>query len=55
MLIENRLCSSGFDPGRIDGVFDDKTRKAIKKYQINRGLNQTGYIDPATVCALLLG
>lgn len=55
LLIENRLRSSGLDPGRIDGVFDDKTRKAIKKYQKNRGLNQTGYIDPATVRALLLG
>ena len=55
LLIENRLKSAGFDPGRRDGIFDDKTRKAIKKYQKNRGLNQTGYIDPATVRALLLG
>ncbi len=55
LLIENRLKSAGFNPGRLDGVFDDSTRKAIKKYQKDRGLNQTGYIDAATVRALLLG
>lgn len=55
LLIENRLKSSGFNPGRLDGVFDSSTRKAIRKYQKDRGLNQTGYIDAATVRALLLG
>ena len=55
LLIENRLKSAGFDPGRRDGIFDDKTRKAIKKYQKDRGLNDTGYIDPSTVRALLMG
>lgn len=55
LLIENRLRSSGFDSGRADGVFDDKTRKAIRKYQKSRGLTETGYIDPSTVRALLLG
>lgn len=55
LLIENRLRSAGFDPGRSDGVFDDKTRKAIRKYQKARGLRETGYIDPSTVRALLLG
>ena len=55
LLIENRLKSAGFNPGRLDGVFDSSTRKAITKYQKDRGLNQTGYIDAATVRALLLG
>ena len=55
LLIENRLKSSGFNPGRLDGVFDENTRKAIKKYQKSRRLNATGYIDASTVRALLLG
>ena len=55
LLIENRLRSAGFDPGRADGIFDDKTRKAIRKYQKSRGLTETGYIDPPTVRSLLLG
>jgi murein L,D-transpeptidase YcbB/YkuD len=55
LLIENRLKNAGFNPGRLDGVFDSSTRKAITKYQKDRGLNQTGYIDAATVRALLLG
>ncbi len=54
LLIENRLKSAGFNPGRVDGVFDSDTRRAIKKFQKNRGLNRTGYIDAATVRALLL-
>ena len=55
LLIENRLKSAGFNPGRLDGVFDSNTRKAIEKYQKARGLNRTGYVDAATVRALLLG
>lgn len=55
MLIETRLRSSGYNPGVPDGIFDANTRKAIKKYQKDKGLNRTGYIDPATVRALLLG
>ncbi|PCJ75730.1 MAG: hypothetical protein COA53_04505 [Rhodobacteraceae bacterium] len=55
LLIENRLNSAGFNPGLVDGRFDDRTRRAIQKYQKNRGLNQTGYIDSATVRALLRG
>ncbi|MHA1127977.1 MAG: peptidoglycan-binding protein [Alphaproteobacteria bacterium] len=55
LLIENRLKNAGFNPGRLDGVFDSSTRKAIGKYQKARGLNKTGYVDAATVRALLLG
>jgi len=55
LLIENRLKSAGFNPGSLDGRFDDRTRKAIEKYQKARGLNSTGYVDAATVRALLLG
>ncbi len=55
LLIENRLKSAGFNPGTLDGRFDDRTRKAIKRYQQHRDLKQTGYIDAATVRALLLG
>ena len=55
LLIEGRLRNTGFDPGPVDGVFDEATRKAIRKYQKDRGLDPTGYIDPGTVRSLLLG
>lgn len=55
MLIENRLKSQGFNVGTIDGVFDNKTRKAIKAFQKRKGLDQTGYMNPSTVRSLLLG
>ncbi len=55
LLIENRLRTVGHDPGNVDGAFTSKTRQAIKGFQRSRGLNATGYIDPQTVRALLLG
>ncbi len=55
LLIESRLKGLGFNPGIVDGNFTATTRNAIRAYQGSKGLNQTGYVDPATVRALLLG
>lgn len=52
-LIETRLASLGLEPGRVDGIFDQNTRRAIRRYQNSRGLPQTGYVSEALVVRLL--
>lgn len=53
-LIEQRLLALGLNPGRVDGVFDDSTRRAIRQYQRARGLPATGYLTERTVSQLLV-
>ncbi len=52
-LMEDRLSKLGLQPGPVDGVFDDKTRRAIRRYQEARRLQTTGYLNQATVVRLL--
>ncbi len=52
-LVEQRLVALGFDPGRVDGTFDARTRAAIRDYQRSRGMNATGYLEQMTVVRLL--
>jgi peptidoglycan hydrolase-like protein with peptidoglycan-binding domain len=52
-LMEDRLSKLGLQPGPVDGVFDDKTRRAIRRYQEARRLQTTGYLNQGTVVRLL--
>lgn len=52
-LIESRLDGLGLRPGRVDGVFDANTRRAIRRYQAARNLPATGYLTQDTVVRLL--
>lgn len=52
-LIEQRLAALGLQPGTVDGTFDEQSRRAIRRYQRNRGLPVTGYVDEATLIRLL--
>jgi peptidoglycan hydrolase-like protein with peptidoglycan-binding domain len=52
-LIESRLEALRLRPGRVDGVFDDDTRRAIRRYQQARNLRVTGYLSQETVVRLL--
>ncbi|MFN4156891.1 MAG: peptidoglycan-binding protein [Gemmobacter sp.] len=54
-LIEQRLEQLGMRPGDVDGVFDDRTRRAIRRFQASRGLPETGYLDQSVMVALLAG
>jgi peptidoglycan hydrolase-like protein with peptidoglycan-binding domain len=54
-LIEERLANLGFDPGVTDGTFDDKSRRAIRRFQKARGQEVTGYVDQTAIVALLAG
>ncbi len=53
-LVEQRLAGLGLDPGRADGVFDDDTRRALRRYQQARGLPVTGYLTQQTVARLMV-
>jgi peptidoglycan hydrolase-like protein with peptidoglycan-binding domain len=53
LLIENLLKAQRFDPGRVDGRFDENSRKAIRRFQRSRNLPATGYVGQATMVALL--
>lgn len=52
-LVEARLQQLGLNPGQVDGVFDDATRRAIRRYQRDRGLDVSGYLNEPTVVRLL--
>ncbi len=42
----------GIDPGPVDGIKGPRTRSAIKKYQLENGLPETGALDSETQEAL---
>jgi peptidoglycan hydrolase-like protein with peptidoglycan-binding domain len=43
-LIEQILAAAGYEPGPVDGVFDDRTRAAIRRFQTAIGEDPTGYL-----------
>ena len=54
-LLELRLRDLGLNPGRLDGVIDDDTRRAVAAYQESQSLTATGYVDQATAVGLMTG
>lgn len=52
-IIESRLEALGLRPGRVDGVLDEDSRRAIRRYQSARDLPETGYLSEAVVVQLL--
>ncbi|WP_298259891.1 peptidoglycan-binding domain-containing protein [uncultured Litoreibacter sp.] len=52
-LVEDRLRALGLKPGAVDGVFDEDTRRAVRRYQEARQLPRTGYLDQKTLVRLL--
>jgi len=54
-LAQTTLKIAGFDPGRIDGVFDAKTADAVRKYQAANGIPVSGLLDEPTRRVLFPG
>jgi len=50
--IQSLLAEKGFDPGPADGVEGPKTHDAVKAFQRNLGVAETGKIDPTLVATL---
>jgi peptidoglycan hydrolase-like protein with peptidoglycan-binding domain len=50
--VEEALKSKGHNPGRVDGVMDNDTRAAIRAFQKDNNLSQTGTVDGETAAKL---
>jgi murein L,D-transpeptidase YcbB/YkuD len=46
------LNAQGFDAGAVDGQFGPNTQSAVRRFQVERGLPQSGTLDGATLSAL---
>lgn len=53
LLVEKKLQALGLKPGRVDGKFDEKTRRAVRKFQRTRKIPITGYVTQQTIVRLL--
>jgi hypothetical protein len=51
-IVQARLRQVGWYDGDVTGSFDDKTRKAVRKFQKREGLPVTGAVDRATLRTL---
>ncbi len=51
--LQQRLCSLGFDTGRVDGILGDATTQALGEFQRNAGLPVDGIVGGATLHELL--
>lgn len=53
--VQRSLARQGYDVGPPDGVFGDRTRDAIRRFQADHGLAETGEIDATLLERLLAG
>jgi N-acetylmuramoyl-L-alanine amidase len=51
--LQQRLCTLGFDTGRIDGIFGDATVRALGEFQRNAGVPVDAIVGAATLRELL--
>lgn len=51
--VQKLLAGYGLYTGEAHGCFDAATAEAIKRFQVLRGLNPSGELDPVTYCQLL--
>lgn len=50
--LQSKLAELGFDPGLIDGLFGESTRKAVSRFQESRKLEADGIVGMITAKAL---
>jgi N-acetylmuramoyl-L-alanine amidase len=51
--LQARLTEMGFNAGRVDGVFGERTESAVKEFQQSVGIRVDGKCGPATIIALI--
>jgi len=51
--LQSRLTEMGFDAGRVDGIYGERTESAVKEFQRSAGIKVDGRCGPATIIALL--
>ena len=52
---QSKLATLGLDPGALDGVAGRRTKTAVKAFQKQAGLPETGDLDSATLAKLGIG
>ncbi|MHB8671849.1 MAG: peptidoglycan-binding protein [Acidimicrobiales bacterium] len=50
--LQRHLGALGFDAGRVDGIFGDRTQRALMDFQRNAGLTVDATCGPATILAI---
>lgn len=50
--LQHRLLDLGFDPGRCDGIFGQRTEEALRSFQREVGLPGDGAVGPTTLRAI---
>ena len=51
--VQEGLAVAGFDPGGADGLFGQRTRVAIGRWQLSSGSDKTGYLDVKSAKVLI--
>jgi len=51
--LQSRLTEMGFDCGRVDGIYGQRSEAAVKEFQHSVGISVDGKCGPATIIALL--
>jgi N-acetylmuramoyl-L-alanine amidase len=51
--LQSRLTEMGFNAGRVDGIYGEKTENAVKEFQRSVGIKVDGRCGPATIIALI--
>lgn len=51
--LQARLTEMGFNAGRVDGLFGERTESAVKEFQQSVGIKVDGKCGPATIIALI--
>jgi N-acetylmuramoyl-L-alanine amidase len=51
--LQSRLTEMGFDCGRVDGIYGNRTELAVKEFQKSVGATVDGKCGPATIIALI--
>lgn len=50
--LQRKLNDQGFSAGQVDGLWGPNTSAALRRYQAEKGLQQTGQLDQGTLAAL---
>ena len=51
--LQARLTEMGFNTGRVDGVFGERTESAVREFQKSVGIKLDGKCGPSTIIALI--
>ena len=54
LIVERQMASSGHNTGKVDGVVDGSTRKALRQFLRNNDLPVTGFMSPNTLARVFI-